>query len=458
MANVRWGGYIVLGTYSGDGTLIISSLILIKTDSLGNEIWRKDGIIDFGLLFSWPNKMKLTSDGGIIIIGSNSNGGTTHDIFLMKTDGFGNQEWIQNYDSLQSAPLFGSHEKGYDVMQTNDGGYIFTGIAGSLGVGNGELIIIRTDSLGNELWTKKDTGLADAVGKSIIGVENGNFLIFGSTTSPALSAGNETLMYLVKTDSAGNKLWGKTYNWSGGDYTDGASVKVHNNGNYLLFGTGLYIGSSIGEMLLIKTDTGGDVISQMNYKTNDFSSGIDFDFTNDDGQILVGVTKQLSNNNLDVHVVKTDSSGIKQWEKAIGGSYGDWGASIKQTDDNGFIIAGSTGSYGSGMSDIYLIKTDSLGISPPYTSIRPLSPAQVNFTIYPNPTTGQFTLQMHLQEQTRLSIKLYHFTGQLVRSEEISNVSGDYIQLIDMSNYSKGIYYLQITTNAGPITRKVVYQ
>lgn len=57
-----------------------------------------------------------------------------------------------------------------------------------------------------------------------------------------------------------------------------------------------------------------------------------------------------------------------------------------------------------------------------------------------------------------MNIKLYHFTGQLIYSEEIGNIYGNYAQQMDLSNYAKGIYYMQITTNTGIVRRKVIYQ
>ena len=78
--------------------------------------------------------------------------------------------------------------------------------------------------------------------------------------------------------------------------------------------------------------------------------------------------------------------------------------------------------------------------------------------IYPNPNTGQFTLEMDLQEETNLSIKLYHINGQLIHSEEIDNATGNYTQQMDLSRYAKGIYYVQIMTEQGVVARKVIYQ
>jgi len=76
--------------------------------------------------------------------------------------------------------------------------------------------------------------------------------------------------------------------------------------------------------------------------------------------------------------------------------------------------------------------------------------------VYPNPNSGQFTLEMDLQKETELSIKLYHFTGQLIHSLEIGNVTGYYVQQIDLSEHSNGVYYLQVLTDDNVHTRKII--
>lgn len=79
-------------------------------------------------------------------------------------------------------------------------------------------------------------------------------------------------------------------------------------------------------------------------------------------------------------------------------------------------------------------------------------------SIYPNPTTGLLILEIDPQRNTKLFVKLYHFTGRLIYSEEINHVTGNCIQQIDLSQHAKGMYHVQIVTDGSVINRKVVYQ
>jgi len=78
--------------------------------------------------------------------------------------------------------------------------------------------------------------------------------------------------------------------------------------------------------------------------------------------------------------------------------------------------------------------------------------------IYPNPNTGQFTLEMDLEKNTRLSIKLYQINGQQIFAEEVRYVTGTFSKQIDLSKYAKGIYYVQVVTDGGVLTGKIIFQ
>ncbi len=89
--------------------------------------------------------------------------------------------------------------------------------------------------------------------------------------------------------------------------------------------------------------------------------GRDIEYTADGGFIIAGTTGSFGSGNTAIYLLKVDSNGIFQWSKAIGGIGVEWGYSVKQTFDKGYAVAGYTNSAGNGGYDIYLVKTDSVG-------------------------------------------------------------------------------------------------
>ena len=193
-------------------------------------------------------------------------------------------------------------------------------------------------------WKKTFGGSA---GYSVQQTSDGGYIVVGSSGSNVC---------LIKTDTGGNKLWQETF--GGEDYDYGYSVQQTSDGGYIV------AGECGGDVCLIKTDTGGSALWQ---KTFGRGSGHSVQQTSDGGYIIAGETDPFGDTsgdvylNYDVYLIKTDASGNKLWQETFGGEDSDFGRSVQQTGDGGYIVAGYTYSYGAGSSDVYLIKTDAFG-------------------------------------------------------------------------------------------------
>ena len=331
-------GYVIVG-YS-DIEMFQADVYLIKTDSLGYMQWEQffgGPYIDEGY------EVKQTADLGFIIVGRTfSYGAGNEDVYLIKTDSLGNMMFSRTFG--------GSHcDIGRSVLQTTDGGYIIVGYTESFPANDMQVYLIRTDSSGDTLWTKTYGGQHLDYGFSVQQTADQGFIIAGTTNSFGINIPDTDNFFLIKTDSLGDTLWTRAY----GDslHERAYSVEYTTDGDYVIAGTGLAYDYFI---YLVKTDASGDTVWTKIYDHQCYS----IQQTRDGGYIAGGYGNNPGYYK-DMYLLKTDANGDTLWTKLYGTRDTDYGLTACQTSDNGYVIVGKTFLAPGNFPDIFLVKTKS---------------------------------------------------------------------------------------------------
>ncbi len=243
-------------------------------------------------------------------------------------------------------------DRGWSVRQTiPDSGYILAGTTGGIFSEEKDVWLIKTDASGDTLWTRRYGGDRKDEGYSVQQTSDGGYVIAGSTGL----TGTEDI-YLIRTESSGDTLWTRTF--GGIEVDEGYAVQQTPDGGFIVTGKE-WDGPFGGDTFLMKTDPSGDTLWTRTYGMGLIpDEGRSVQQTEDGGYVIAG-SRYSFITDYDVYLVRTDSSGDTIWTRAYGGSYTDQGYSVQETADGGYVIAGYTGAFLSG--DVYLIRTDSSG-------------------------------------------------------------------------------------------------
>ena len=259
----------------------------------------------------------------------------------------------EGWEKTFSAP---NSVQGYSVRQTENGGYIVLGGTWTnFSAQNRDLFLVKTDAEGNMLWNKTYGGTGFEEARSIQVTSDGGYIAAGTIVPERFG---DWAVYLVRFDALGQMLWYKTY--GGSESESGSSVQVTGDGGYIVAGNTNSFGVN-GDIYLVKTDNDGNMLWNETYGGERRDDGSSVQVTDDGGYIVAGSTNSFGAGGYDFYLVKTDDVGNKLWDKTYGGTGDDYALSVQDTADGGYIIAGNAGELDASSNKIFLVKTDGSG-------------------------------------------------------------------------------------------------
>ena len=322
---------------------------VLKLDEDGNVTWQKTYGGSGGR--EWANSIQQTPDGGYIMAGMTASfGAGSEDVWVLKLDKDGNVTWQKTYGGATSWDYANS------VQQTSDGGYIVAGFTRSFGAGNGDAWVLKLDADGAVVWQKTYGGAESDTAGFAQEITGGGYIVAGYTRSSGAGEGDA---WVLKLDADGNVIWQKTYGGTGNDFATFARQTT--DGGYIVGAGTASSGAGEGDAWVLKLDADGNVIWQKTYGGADDDNINSIQQTTDGGYVVAGSTKSFGRGLDDAWVFKLDGNGNVTWQKVYGASDSDAVFSIQQTTDGGYIVGGSSNNFGAGAQAALLMKLDGRG-------------------------------------------------------------------------------------------------
>ena len=255
---------------------------------------------------------------------------------------------------LQWSTTYGGSEDDYAFeIEVLMDGFLIAGHTKSFGNGNDtyDFYLIRTDEMGNILWTKTYGGAQDEVLLSCSQTHDGGFILSGYTKTWAQGISDG---YIVRVDKNGDTLWTKNI---GGLTTDQFACGIPTNDQGFVF-TGFSSVYMMGDqMYIVKTDHNGDTLWTQLEGGGHQDYGKCIIQTSDNGYASLGHTWSQGNESMG-YLVRLNQSGHVTWWNAFGDTGEEYCRWFDQNEDNSFTIAGSTSSWGNGSNDFWLVQTN----------------------------------------------------------------------------------------------------
>lgn len=299
--------------------------------------------------YEYAEKVKEANENGYWIAGASVD--SAWGSFLTRTDSSGNEIWTKRYSTILCRDFaIDSLGNGIWVGQGLDNGFrVF-------------ISVMKTNPQGDTLWTRHFQAPDQDVANSVAITPEGDYIITGYTSSFL----NQAQTFLMKLNPNGHLLWTRAFGGTGSRI--GNTVAVSSLGGYLISGIIDTLFSGSYDIFLLRTDTAGNALWAKALDSGTSLSALDMKETPDSGWIMTGTVWIETQPNVaedNILVLRTDSLGNTNWARLFGTEANDNGNGIALTRAGGFIVTGrSTGFINSNMvvSNCFLIQLDASGI------------------------------------------------------------------------------------------------
>jgi hypothetical protein len=340
---------------------IIFMIFPVAAISPPDIIWEKSfDILGSSVLYD----ICPTQDGGFAAVGTVTTSHTeyvtdTSEILIVRTDTDGNELWHRNY----RGPGF---SQGSGIAPTADGGFIVVGNGMHLQSENPALLLLKIDQNGEVEWTQSFGRNGTYVGTSVAQTRDGGYIACGWMTS---GLGFDPDLYLLRTSSSGEMIWETR---AGGEKMDegNAVIELSDSSGFVAAGWTDSRGAGSGDLYLVGTDNDGKVLWEQTYGDTGYDVGEDVKEIPGEGFVIAGeislpidrVHPEMSLHKESMYIVRTDTAGNQVWAQQLGSTRENCIAhSVALAPDGGFILAGQIDRGENGW-DNYMVRADDNGL------------------------------------------------------------------------------------------------
>ena len=417
---------------------------IVKTDSLGIVIWKKQYDFSIGDYDSFNDLVQLP-DSNYLVTGITTNTVTgDYDVILAKIDTAGNLMWQKTY----SHP---DYDQAAALKLTPDGKIIIVGRAESIGVYN-DVLLIKTDLNGNLIWRKRFGNTFDEKYYSIEIIKNNTEYLLGGRYGYSMSGTDYYDMSIMRTDTAGSIVWQQQYGTVGGNEYGGIAVSTLDSGIAIC---GIYNNTAS----VLKVDKAGVVQWNKSYGMSGGSFMRQIIHLPDSTYAMIVSDSYVPNSSLTGYLIKADKNGNMLWKRVYpaAANLGNFFFGFNTTADKGFIMTGQYNHIGQPYQNMWLVKTDSLGcdsVTCSYlvTDVKDISYELREMSLAPNPSNGLLTIS---SQNDFTKIELLSLTGQTLLSEKVNSKTHQ----LQLQNFAEGIYFVKVSYEDGrSLTKKIIKQ